>query len=106
MKAHVLILPQEHPYAPLLVRVVEWGERYGLDFKLVHDGFVPMVEFYDTRYPFTCYGQFVSRYTLDTILKSKGGINLHGGTPSWVATSPSMEKVRAWLEEVFEASHV
>ena len=41
------------------VRIVRAGDRYGRDNCLTHDKDEPLVEFYDSRYPHTEYGQFV-----------------------------------------------
>ena len=49
------------------VRYLNNGDKYGLKDNLIADR--PMVEFYDSKYPHTQYGQFVSRYYVSTILK-------------------------------------
>jgi hypothetical protein len=60
-----------------------------------------MVEFYDTRYPHTQYGQFVSRYYVDTILDgSDCGLCLDGGVPSWTVSAEDMKTVRSFLKEI------
>lgn len=83
------------------VRLVETGDRYGLEDKLIHTEATPFVEFYDTRFPHTDLGQFVSRYHVSTLLEAedslKGGLCLDGGTPSWTASSDAMLQVYAWL---------
>jgi hypothetical protein len=55
------------------VRLVFYGDRYGLDNKLVHDKILDgkkdvLVEFYDTRFLHDNIGQFVSRYYAETLL--------------------------------------
>jgi hypothetical protein len=86
------------------VRVVNKGDKYGLNFCLTHDGDKPLVEFYDVRYPHTEFGQFVSRYYVETILSDKGngpknsGLNLHGGVPEWTVSERHMDIVRAYLK--------
>ena len=89
------------------VRVINKGDKYGLDFCLTHNEDKPLVEFYDSRYPHTEFGQFVSRYYVDTILgkegyhgRSEGGLCLHGGIPEWSVSAEDMATVRAFLQEV------
>tara|TARA_R110000868_G_C10767032_1_gene754393 strand:+ start:302 stop:577 length:276 start_codon:yes stop_codon:yes gene_type:complete len=80
------------------VRIVNTGDKYGRDFCLTNDK-KPMVEFYDTRYPHTQYGQFVSRYYIDTILDgSDCGLCLDGGVPSWTVSAEDMATVRNFLK--------
>lgn len=60
----------------------------------------PLVEFYDTRYPRTPDGQFVSRYYTDTLLSgAETGLNLNGGVPDWSIDKAGMDAVRAWLRQ-------
>lgn len=81
------------------VRIVRKGDRYGLDFCLTHNENEPMVEFYDTRYPHTEFGQFVSRYYLSTTLEGDNtGLCLYGGVPEWTVSAEDMAAVRAWLK--------
>lgn len=61
------------------------------------------VEFFDTRYPHTEFGQFTGgRYYLDTLVDggNTGGLCLDGGTPAWSIDKAAMDIVRAWLREV------
>jgi hypothetical protein len=88
------------------VRLVQRGDAYGLNDQLTHDKDEPLVEFFDTRYPHTPLGQFVSRYNLDTLLGSEGGINLDGGIPAWSVSAAGMAPVTAWLREVKAAPPV
>lgn len=82
------------------VRIVNKGDKYGLNDCLVNDE-KPMVEFYDTRYPHTQYGQFVSRYYVETILDgSECGLCLDGGEPSWTVSAEDMKTVRSFLKEI------
>ena len=78
------------------VRIVEKGDKYGLDDCMDNDG-TPLVEFYDTRYEHTDLGQFVSRYLLGTLTEGEGGLNLDGGVPSWNINEPCMNRIRDWL---------
>jgi hypothetical protein len=86
------------------VRIVNKGDKYGRDFCLTHDGDRPLVEFYDARYPHTEFGQFVSRYYVETILSDKGngskntGLNLDGGVPEWTVSANDMVTVRNFLK--------
>ncbi len=90
------------------VRVVNKGDKYGLDFCLTHEEDKPLVEFYDVRYPHTEFGQFVSRYYVSTILGDDGygpkdsGLNLHGGVPEWTVSERHMDIVRAYLKGATE----
>lgn len=78
------------------VRIVEKGDKYGLDDCMDNDG-TPLVEFYDTRYEHTDLGQYVSRYFLSTLLGEDGGLNLDGGVPAWSVNEPCMHRIRDWL---------
>jgi hypothetical protein len=82
-----------------LVRVVRDGDRYGRNACLTHDEPMPLVEFYDTRYPETSRGQFVSRYYADTVagIPSGRGLDLDGGVPDWTIDGESMRLVTAWV---------
>ena len=78
------------------VRIVEKGDKYGLDDCLDNDG-TPLVEFYDTRYEHSDLGQFVSRYFIDTLTRGEGELNLDGGVPAWSVNEPCMNRIRDWL---------
>ena len=80
------------------VRRVNQGDRYGLDNCLTHEEDKPLIEFYDSRYPFdmdehgNVLGQFISRYYLRELLwdyatgkprQPHEGINLCGHEPNW-----------------------
>lgn len=86
------------------VRILRNGARYGADHVLTWEEDRPGVEFYDTRYPHTEFGQFTGgRYYVDTILGRDGwgagigGLDLDGGIPAWRVDAESMTIVRAWL---------
>lgn len=80
-----------------LVRLLLEGDRYGLNDCLVWSG-EPGVEFYDTRYQHTIFGQFTGgRYYVDTLLGGVGGLCLDGGVSDWSLDSAAMDVVRAWL---------
>jgi len=87
------------------VRVVNKGDKYGRDFVLTHNEDKPLVEFYDSRYPHTEFGQFVSRYYVETILgedkwgSGEGGLILDGGNrDQWTVSNHHMDIVRAYLK--------
>ena len=86
------------------VRIVRMGDKYGRNYCLTHGEDKPLVEFYDSRYPHTEYGQFVSRYYVCTLLEtSEGhgnrGLCLDGGVPSWTVSAEDMDTVREYLRE-------
>lgn len=87
------------------VRVVNKGDKYGRDFCLTHNEEKPLVEFYDSRYPHTEFGQFVSRYYVETILgedkwgRAEGGLCLDGGNADvWTVSERHMDIVRSFLK--------
>ena len=82
------------------VRIVKTGDQYGLNMCLTNDK-APMVEFYDSRYPHTEYGQFVSRYYISTILSDKeypNGLCLDGRVPAWQVSAEDMVDVLYFLQ--------
>lgn len=88
--------------APLTVRLIKEGDRYGSDGCLIHEGVKPMVEFYDRRYHLDKWlepdikGQFVARYYVDTIMGHKGGLTLDMGVPSWYLND--VKPVQDWIK--------
>jgi len=86
------------------VRIVNNGQRYGATGSLVHDKDDPLVEFYDSRYPHTDYGQFVSRYYASTLLEGENrGLCLDGGNAdSWSVSADGMTLVRAYLKALVD----
>jgi hypothetical protein len=82
------------------VRIVKTGDQYGRAMCLTNDK-APMVEFYDSRYPHTEYGQFVSRYYISTILSDKEyptGLCLDGRVPAWNVSAEDMAQVITFLK--------
>lgn len=85
------------------LKIIKAGERYGLTGKLIADA--DMVEFYDQTHMFTPYGQFVSRYYVDTLLGrdglggATGGLILDGGVEAWRISPEGMAQVREWVGE-------
>jgi hypothetical protein len=82
------------------VRVVFQGDRYGLNFALTHNEDMPLVEFYDSRFAHTEYGQFVSRYYLDTIIDHDDGLNLDAGVSAWTVPAEAMAEVVKTLKGI------
>ncbi len=84
------------------VRILRKGDRYGLALtvgegtSLRIEGEGPFVEFYDSRYPHTEFGQFVSRYGVNTIMGTRGGLDLMTCEPSWKIDAAAMDIVRQW----------
>lgn len=96
---------------PMRVRIVQEGQRYGLNDALVYsadDKHEPyngdvLVEFFDRRYDHTPNGQFISRYYANTLLAIKGGLNLCGGVSDWRLSMTHMWVVQAFIHGVKEA---
>ena len=83
------------------VRIVKTGDKYGLDDCLTNDG-DPMVEFYDSRYQnaeFGQFGQFISRYRINTLIDHNHGLNLYGGEPDWSVSADGMKQVIEYLRQ-------
>lgn len=86
------------------IRIVPTGGMIGRARDIVNKA-QPMVEFYDTRYPHTDCGQFVSSYYLSTILDGDQhfpvdelrGLQLDGGVPDWHISAAGMREVRKQL---------
>lgn len=75
---------------------VDKGEPYGPSETLIWDKNEPLIEFYDTRFPFTRHGQFISRYYLSSLVDNhdpKKGLNLYGGVDDWKIDAASLQKV-------------
>ena len=90
---------------PFHVKLVNQGEKYGLNHCLTHNKTDPLVEFYDARYVkgFESIGQFVSRYYLSTLMENKGnnrGLCLDGGIPEWCVNADCMKQIYNWLDWV------
>ena len=94
------------------MRLVRNGDTYGLRHCLTCTT-GPLVEFYDTRYPFDVLptgevmGQFVSRYYLETLLQNADeyeslggrGLVLDGETSEWRIDPDGMRDAVATLKE-------
>jgi hypothetical protein len=87
---------------PFVCRPLVEGDPYGLDMALTHKG-EPVIEYYDARYPHTKYGQFVSRYYLETLqehFKRKSfGIDLCGHEPDWKIDAIAFARTVHWASE-------
>ena len=80
-------------------KIINTGDRYGRADCLTNEG-EPMIEFYDPRYQHTPLGQFVSRYSVSTILDHTGGLYLYGGVPEWTVSAADMAEIRVWLRKM------
>ena len=89
-----------------LVRVVAKGERYGLDDRLVHKRADPLIEFSDLTYAnkkgFGERGQFVARYSANTLAESRSdtGLLLDGGIPEWFVDAEPLAPVLALARKI------
>lgn len=81
------------------IRIVRNGDSYGLDDCLTHDKEQPFVEFYDLTHMHTTRGQFVSRYSADTLLlmNHDTGLDLDCGVEPWSIDGATMNKVVAFI---------
>ncbi len=80
------------------IRIVNLGDRYGRDDCLTNAK-GPMVEFYDSRYPLTPRGQFVSRYFIETLTEREpAGLCLDGGIPDWTVSAEGMKQVLEYIK--------
>jgi len=92
---------------PWTVRLVFKGERYGRDGVMLNEQTMPMVEFYDTeqdKATFGPWGQFVTRYYLDTLLETRQkhpgyALALDLSLPRWTVSARHMALVEHWLQE-------
>lgn len=87
------------------MRLVAQGNRYGRENCLTNEKAEPLVEFYDSRYPFDrdpageILGQFVSRYYVETLMKApNAGLCLDGGNrESWSLDRETFDLARTLL---------
>ena len=91
--------------------VIDVTNMDGIPFRVVYghrtyrDGtksLTPVVTFYDRRYAHTAHGQFVSDYTLDTMLERRAGYGLclDGGVSNWNVDATTMVVVTSWLKQM------
>jgi len=85
------------------IRIVRKGDNYGRNRCMTHERDEPMVEFYDATYAgksgFDAEGQFVGRYSAETLLNRDQmvGLDLHGGEPAWKIDVVSMMDVTFYV---------
>jgi hypothetical protein len=87
---------------PFRVRIIEQGDKFGLNDCLVNRNSVPIVQFFDRRFNFSENGQFISSYYISTLINDnkKNGLCLQGGVPDWTISAASMTLVVSWLKEI------
>lgn len=90
------------------VRLVEVGQKFGLEDCLTNQYEQPMVEFYlvqnDDSQSFRGRGYFISRYLLTTLLEGcskQFGLLLDGANPQWSVPPTVMEAI---LEKAIEST--
>ena len=89
-----------------LIKIVNTGERYGLNDCLTHDKPDPLVEVYDLTYAsmgsYGPEGQFVARYYARTLAASPGGrgIDLCGHEPVWKIDGAAWAPVEAMAKAI------
>ena len=59
-----------------------------------------LINFYDSRYPHTAHGQFISNYLLETLQESTTGVILDRGSPDWFINKAELEQVMAWSQNL------
>lgn len=94
-----------------VARLVEDGDSYGKDNKIVHNSSEPLIEFFDLRYPHVkinkdLSGQFISRYNLDTFNAVKTGIYLDSGSLDWSLNLDSVSLVKNWVKEILSEKNI
>ena len=79
------------------VRIVDTGDRYGLNDGLVNNK-EQMIEIYDTTFPDdgSTRGAFASRYYTETFLAHDGALGLMGYEPNWVMSKAEVKAAQAW----------
>lgn len=104
MKA-INIITLNEPHATFLVRVVQQGQKYGRDFKQTLAIAEPLVEFYDTDYSHTPFGQYINCYYLDTLRnRDPNPLALNGGIEKWRIGQENAIRLRSWLLSLGEWS--
>lgn len=88
------------------IRLIEKGQGYGLEDKLIHAEEEPLIEFFDARHDHTEHGQFVSRYYVSTFMQGDNGVNLYGGVPAWQIDAETKRLIKQWLETNCDWLHI
>lgn len=61
------------------------------------------IEFYDTRFNHTLFGQFISRYYVDTFMApgrmDRHGLALNGMEQNWTISASEVCRIKRWLRE-------
>lgn len=82
---------------PFVARLVKKGNVLMGGEK--HTAAAPIIEFYDNRYWFTQFGQFISSYYVGTLLQEPlTGLALDGCVPEWFIDSDSCYLITKWLK--------
>lgn len=86
-----------------IAKVVQKGEMYGKNVDIPHEDEVPLIEFFDARYPMVKIdnqhsGQFISRYDLNTFNHVKTGLFLNSGSPDWSITPATVKMLQDWVK--------
>lgn len=59
------------------------------------------IEFYDTRFNHTLFGQFISRYYVSTFMApsrmDRYGLALNGMERNWTISAAEVRKIKEWL---------
>lgn len=89
---------------PFVAKIIETGDRYGLNGCLKHNQEEPLVEFYDGRSTFDePEGQFISHYYVSTLLErpfgDPRGLLLDTGSKDWVLSISEIQLVSFWLRQ-------
>lgn len=108
VKKQIEILGGGIKAVPMLVRLVQPGDRYGRNGEIVRENMETLVEFYDLRHPGFAVGnpenipgQFISRYLSNTIMEiEKDGLNLDGGVPDWTVGEKAIGRIQQWIRLV------
>lgn len=104
-----------HHRPVFIARLLQKGTRYGNNNQLIYDSEKPAVEFYDARYcgkGFTNLGQFVTRYTLETLAarvdqrpNARAELYLDAGISDWRLTDAQVRDTVAWARRVLNPTN-
>lgn len=94
-------------YAPLFVRIVTPGEKFGRDNVLINFNIESLIEFYDARFPDAALnesvpGQFITRYHMSTLMdRSVNPLMLQSDVQAWSANLTTMRALNVILSAMF-----